>query len=433
MNIKEKILSEIEKNTKNILGIFAFEDEYLKIFNKMNTISKDFENFKIYPDEIFEDFKYEIYTEEYNPNIEINTEHLINKIPDNCNVIFSINGYFSKECVKIISKNLNVVDIASIVNTDYYKVEKQLLNFYRENEDQFSILNSLLARDGVYINIAPNTIINEPIYIINIITELNKNYFINSHKLIKVDTNSFANIIEINLVYSKFDTICSELFLLHLEENANIKYSKIHFGNKLPNNKISYIENCNYKIDKNANLDINTINLGTSFNKNDISVKLESNNSNINHSFFAITTEDKIIDLKTKIFHNAPNSQSNQLIKVIANDTSQIYFDGKIIIENGAENSTATQISKAILMSDDAKVQFQPQLEIYNEDVKATHGSAVGNLDDNLLFYLKSRVIDNDIEKKTLLMAFAIDIINQSMAFDYLKDYAISEIIENVG
>ena len=431
MNIKQKILSEINKNKEKILGVFAFKDEYLKIFNKMDSISKDLENFKIYPEGLFEDFDYEIYTDENKDCFSISamTDNNIS-IPDDANIIYCINGLFSKKNTRLISDDIEVINIDSIPSNEYYGIERQFIKFYDENENQLSILNSLLAKDGLCINIAPNANIAHPIYLINIVNDLQKNYFINSRKLIKAGENSFANIIEVNLTYSNYNTIYSELFLLCLEGNSNVNYSKMFLNNHNIDNssKISYIKNCGYSVNKNANLNINTITVASAYNKNNTFIKLEDANASLSHSFLGITTDNRIIDLKTTIYHKAPNTQSNQLIKAVANDNSKMYFDGKIIIENDSENVSTNQNSKAILISNEAEIKIQPQLEIHNDNIKASHGSAIGNLDNDLLFYLQSRGIDNDIAKKLLLIAFASDIISKSKVSEDFKNYAINEI-----
>ena len=433
MNIKDKILSDIKKNTKKLVDIFDRKGEYFKIFNLMNSTSKNTANFKDYSAGMFENFEYDIYSEKHNHDrFILDVNNITNNLPENCNVIFCVNGCFSKKYTKVISNNLNAISTADVLDKNHSKIDKKFEKNYEDAKNQLSILNNLVDDDGIFINISSDSIIEEPIYILNVITELDKSYFINTHKVIEVGRNSSANISEINLVYSNFDTICSELLSFKLEENANVKYSKMYLSNKSTNSKISYIESCGYEIGKNASLDMNTINLGTSFNKNDTFAILNGINSNINYSFFSNTNEDKVVDLKTTIYHNAPNTFSNQLIKVVANDTSKVYFDGKIIIENTADNSIATQNSKAMLIADNAKVQLQPQLEIYNDNVKAAHGSGIGNLDNDILFYLKSRGIDGDMAKKILLIAFATDVINQSEIFGYYKDLAVSEIIENV-
>lgn len=432
MNIKEKILTEINKNEQNIFGLFAFLDEYTRIFSKMDSIEQDNEYFKVYPKNFFEDFNYEIYKEDYNIAINNlkNIENILTGIPENANIIFSINGYYSEQHSKIISKNIDIINITNKSNNDYFEEKKQFVDlYYGENENQLSILNNLLSKNGIYINIAPNSIIAEPIYLLNVITELYDNYFINSKKIIKVEKNSKINVIEIGSIFSKFNTIYSELCSIDLKENANVNYSKLHSNTNNITNKTTYFENYNYKLDKNSNLNINTIALGRDYNKNDTLIKLEGDNATLNDSYFILTNNDKIVDLKTTIYHKAQNTTSNQLVKAVANGNSKIYFDGKIIIKDNTEQSSAMQNSKAILLSDNAKVQFQPQLEIYNDDIKAKHGSAIGNLDADLLFYLKTRGIDEDIAKKLLLVAFANDIINESYINDEFKNNIVNLII----
>jgi Fe-S cluster assembly protein SufD len=123
-----------------------------------------------------------------------------------------------------------------------------------------------------------------------------------------------------------------------------------------------------------------------------------------------------------------PNGQSNELYKGIAKDKSTGVFNGKIFVRQDAQKTNAYQSSKNILLSDDATINTKPQLEIYADDVKCSHGSSTGHIDENAIFYLRARGLSTDSAKSLLMTAFAIDVI-QTITIESYKNY-LERIIE---
>ena len=120
--------------------------------------------------------------------------------------------------------------------------------------------------------------------------------------------------------------------------------------------------------------------------------------------------------------HNKPNCQSNQLYKGILDEKSTGIFNGKIFVERDAQKTNAYQSSKNILLSDDATINTKPELEIYADDVKCTHGSSTGKLDEDAMFYLRARGLSEDSARRLLLYAFANDVLN-TIKIDSVKTY----------
>ena len=142
-----------------------------------------------------------------------------------------------------------------------------------------------------------------------------------------------------------------------------------------------------------------------------------------------ITKGNEFVDNHTAVRHNKPNCQSNQLYKGILDEKSTGIFNGKIFVERDAQKTNAYQSSKNILLSDDATINTKPELEIYADDVKCSHGSSTGKVDEDALFYLRTRGLSEDNARRLLLSAFANDVLN-TIRIESLRNY-LEELVNN--
>jgi len=432
-DFKSKILNDINSNKKNIIGDFTIKEEYLKSFSRMETINKKIADFKNSPNDFFENFDYNVYDKNYfSKNIDY--KKLNCKIPENSNIITMINGCFSNENTKIISKNITVSSFIEKIKNKYFATEKHFLDYSEDNENQLTLLNSVLAKDGIYLHIHPNSIIEEPIYIVNVITEQDKNFFFNHRKLIILDENSSAKIIETDLFLSNYKALSLNVCLTKQAKNSNLDYLHINSdinSNRKNHSKVSLIVRNEFKLDEDAKLNYNTVIFDSPFGQNRTQFLLEGENAEVNTAMFSYLRNDSVVDIATLTSHLVPNTYSNQLVKTVADDNSYFSFDGKILVSQNAQKIKAAQNSHAILLSDSAQVNCQPQLEIYADDVECSHGTAIGNLEEEMMFYLNSRGIGKEEANKLLFMAFACDIIDK-IPHKNMQDFIYSNLQEQI-
>jgi len=434
-DIKSKILNYLNSNKQNILKEFSLKEEYLKAFAKMETVSQKIIDYKNAPIGFFENFDYNVFSENsYGENfslVNVDYEKLNFKIPENANIITMLNGCFSHENSKIISKNITVNSFIEKNKSEYFEMEKYFLDYSEENENQLILLNNILSKDGIYLNIHKNSVVEEPIYIVNVITKQNKNFVFNYRKLIIVDENSSAKIIETDLFLSDCKSLILNVFLTKQAKNSNLDYSHINLNideNQTNHSKVSLIFHNEFKLEADAKLNYNTVNFDSYFVQNRTQFFLEGENSEVNTAMFNYLQNDETVDIVTKISHSAPHTVSNQLVKSIADDNSCFSFDGKILVAKDAQKIKSAQNSRAILLSDNAKVNCQPQLEIYTDDVECSHGSAIGNLEEDMIFYLNSRGIGKEEANKLLFTAFAGEVIER-ISDDNFKNFIYKQIV----
>jgi Fe-S cluster assembly protein SufD len=162
-----------------------------------------------------------------------------------------------------------------------------------------------------------------------------------------------------------------------------------------------------------SNVVSNAINLGGSLVRNNITMKLDGEGIEATLNGLSLGTGNQHIDNHTVIDHAKPNCVSHESYKAILDGTSRGVFNGKIFVRKDAQKTDAKQTNKTLLLSDHATIDTKPQLEIFADDVKCTHGATVGYLDDEQMFYLRSRGIGQETAKDILTFAFAVDVIRR--------------------
>ncbi len=339
----------------------------------------------------------------------------IYKLPEAYNLVVA-NGVFEKQLSDAVSEKGIIIKNLSELTAQ----EKQLLASQANSEsDALIALNTAFCQNGLFLQIEKNNTLSKPIHIIYI----NNNQTIavvNTRNFIYAQANAQAQIIEsfVNKGTQKiFSNFVSEKLI---EENAHLKC--VTFQNE---GKLSYSVNANQvKVHRYANYQNHTFTLSGELVRNNHQVVLADENCEAHINGLFVTNGTQLVDNHTLIDHQKPNCESNELYKGIANDKSIGVFNGKIFVRQDAQKTNAYQSSKNILMSDDATINTKPQLEIYADDVKCSHGTSTGKVDEEALFYLKARGIGDNSARKLLLQAFAQELID-NVAIESLSERII--------
>ncbi|WP_212113114.1 Fe-S cluster assembly protein SufD [Candidatus Shikimatogenerans silvanidophilus] len=254
-------------------------------------------------------------------------------------------------------------------------------------------------KDGIYIYIKKNIKYKIPIYIYNIYNE--KNIFHFPRILIIIDKNSSVSIIEKYKNFKKKSLIFN-VNDIYIKENSNLNYLKIQ--NEKKNNFI--IDNTFFFQKKKTKCYINTFSLNNFFTKNYLYILQEGEKSKsiLNGLFFGYNKQ--YIKNYTKINHNFPNCKSYELYKGIFKDKSKYYFNGEIFINKKSNKIDAFQKNNYILLSDKSKVKAIPKLNIYNDEVKCSHGCTLSNINESNLFYLQTRGLSKKKAKLIIIYSF---------------------------
>lgn len=326
------------------------------------------------------------------------------KLEEAINLVVVNGNYIESLSEKIIVKGLNVKSL-----NDLSSLQKALLSSQAKSDtDALIALNTAFSSNGLFLEVEKGNVIPMPIHVIYV-NSGNTETVVNTRNFIHIQANAEVTLVEsfFNIGASKvFSNFVSEKFV---EENA--KLNCFTFQNEGP---LSYSVNTNQvKVNKYSNYSNTTTTLSGELVRNNHNVVLAASNCEAHLNGLFITKGAQQVDNHTLIDHQMPNCESNELYKGIAKDKSTGTFNGKIFVRKDAQKTNAYQSSKNILMSDDATINTKPQLEIYADDVKCSHGTSTGKIDTEALFYLKARGIGEESARKLLLQAFAQELIDK--------------------
>ncbi len=331
-----------------------------------------------------------------------NEAHQLNSIPSslgagNIQLVF-INGWLHKDST--LSAKLPKGVIVGNLAIDGLLSHSDLLKKYLSSDgDSLAQLNSALWTDGALIYVPENVQLETPIEIIHI-SSGEKEILASPRHLIIAEKNSSVSIIENNISLDlNTKVIVNSHSDIFVGENSKVQFYRLQNDCK----NVALISSTNVIQENNSHFDTNTITLGSEWTRNNLSIALNGENCQSHLNGLFITNGTDLIDNHTAVHHNKPNCQSNQLYKGILDGKSTGTFNGKIFVERDAQKTNAYQSSKNILLSDDATINTKPQLEIYADDVKCSHGSTTGQLNEEALFYLRSRGLSVDSARNLLL------------------------------
>lgn len=339
------------------------------------------------------------------------------------------NGMYRKDLSSSgnLPKGLTISSLAEAWKKNTDKVEAHYSKAIDIKADAFAALNTALAQDGAFIYIEKNTVIETPVHIIHVSSATN-NSIINPRNLIVVETNAQATIIEsyhtVNASAKTFNNAVTEI---NVAPNAILNHYKLQ-----DENEYGYLVNTTQILQKERSVvTTNTYTLSGSLVRNNLNIALDGQHIETHLNGLYLTKGNQSVDNHTTVDHQQPNCDSNELYKGIIEDKSTATFNGKIFVRKNAQKTNAFQSNKNILLSDDGTINTKPQLEIYADDVKCSHGTSTGKLDDEKIFYLRSRGLSEASAKKLLMYAFASEVTN-TIKIDELKTYLENRIAEHL-
>lgn len=312
-------------------------------------------------------------------------------------------------------------DVAVILNGSFEKKLSKLSGEYvldhvkitsAESPDPFVQLNAAAAGDGISIKV--NSTVNRPLLILNI---NNGSQSIHSTLSISIENSASFTVIQRSINSSPTPVFQTLVENIRVSENARLDYCKIQ-------NTPNIIEVCNTSIQQANNSHVNTFTLtmdGTLV-RNNLSISIDGEHCESHFHGLSLLKGDTIGDHHTVVDHRKPNSFSNELYKGVMDDKSKGVFNGKIYVRPHAQKTNAFQSNRNILLTEQATINTKPQLEIWADDVKCSHGCTTGQLDDEALFYLQSRGISKIDARAMLLYAFAMQT-TELITLEPLKAY----------
>ncbi|MCK5822955.1 MAG: Fe-S cluster assembly protein SufD [Bacteroidales bacterium] len=287
-------------------------------------------------------------------------------------------------------------------------VEKYYSKLAKSDDDGVVALNTAFAQDGFFLYVPKNTIIDKPIQVINLLRS-EKDLMVTQRNLVVLDENSSAKLIICDHALSPCRFLTNAVTEVSVGENAIFDYYNIENQHNLT----TQLSSVYIRQKKNSNVLTNTLSLHGKLIRNNISVLLDDEGCESNLFGLFLADKDQHIDNYTFIDHAKPNCKSNELYKGILDDEATGGFNGKIVVRQDAQKTQALQSNKNILLTDNAEMNTKPQLEIYADDVKCSHGATIGQIDEEALFYLRARGINEKEARMMLMFAFAHEILKK--------------------
>jgi len=296
------------------------------------------------------------------------------------------------------------------------QIEKHYGKYVNGNSDGLVHLNTALASDGVFIYVPEGASLDKPVQIVNLV-DSDKDIFNQHRNLIIVERNAFINLIICDHTLSPQKFLTNAVTEVYVGENSHFDIIRV----QNEHNNAAKITHTFIHQEKNSVVSSNNITLHGGLVRNSTHHYLAGEGAECFSYGLYLTDKFQHVDNYVNVNHAVPNCISNQLFKGVLDEMSTGAFNGRIIVQKNAQRTSAYQKNNNILLTDDARMDTKPQLEILADDVRCSHGATVGQLDGNALFYLRSRGISQREARLMLMFGFAHEVI-QNIQVDALRE-----------
>ena len=427
MDLKEKLVS----------SFLAFENQ-MDVEDYVHDIRseaiKTFEN-EGFPSKKDEDWKYtslnKILKQDYSvfPEDENAIEYrdvkkyFIHNI-DSFKIVF-IDGKYSSHLSQTTHEGMDICLLSAALAKPKYRLVIE--NYFNKiaASDGITSLNTAFSSEGAYIHIPKNKLVEKPIQIIHFSTGNESALMLQPRNLVVVDENSHVQIIERHQSLTSNAVLTNSVTEIFANKRAIIDWYKIQNDHQ----NASLIDNTFIHQKQESHASVHTFTFGGNLTRNNLNFYQHGERVDSTLKGITIIGDKQHVDHNTLVHHVEPNCESHQDYKGIFNDKSTGVFNGKVIVEKEAQKTNAFQANNNILVSDQSTINTKPQLEIFADDVKCSHGCTIGQLDSDALFYMKTRGIPEKEAKALLMYAFANNVL-ESVKIATLKT-RINKLIAN--
>lgn len=328
---------------------------------------------------------------------------------ERCCRIVLINGHYSPQLSSPdLPEGLIIGSIASAIKQDRPSVKKHLASHAVYQDQAFVALNTAFLEDGAFIEIPRGITVTAPVYILFVSTA-DESIASHPRSLIIAGDESQASIIEEYMAVGEAAYFTNAVTEIVAGENSVIEHYKLQDENE----EAFHVSTVQVSQCRSSNFTSHSVSLGGSLVRNDINVALNGAGAECTLNGLYISANDQHVDNHTVIDHIQPHCTSRELYKGILDDRSSAVFNGSIVVRKDAQKTDARQSNKNLLLSEGATINSKPQLEINADDVKCTHGTSIGHLDEDSVYYLRSRGIGITEARTVLTYGFANDVLNR--------------------
>jgi len=325
-------------------------------------------------------------------------------------LILLVNGWFynNRPPLQVLPNGIIYGSLAEAALRYPDLVKSHYTKYADHSTEGLVALNTAFARDGTFIYIPKNGGNEKAFQIVNILLSA-EDLFVQHRNLVIVEEGAVARIVVCDHSLSAFQYLTNSVTEIYVGKNAELHYYKLQNEHNLSNQfSSSYIHQ-----ERDSRVVFNTVSLHGGIVRNNVFVKLNGQGASNETLGLFLADQNQHVDNYTFVDHAEPDCTSSQNFKGVLDDQATGAFTGRILVRQDAQKTEAYQVNNNILLTDEAQMSTRPQLEIYADDVKCSHGATVGQLDENALFYLRTRGIDSREARLLLMHAFGHEILKQ--------------------
>jgi Fe-S cluster assembly protein SufD len=347
-----------------------------------------------------------------------------------CQLVF-VNGQFSRELSATgqLPAGVSANSLAEELSANSSSVQTHLGRYLDIRRDAFCALNTAFAGDGGYVHVRRGVVLADPIYLLFISTSGNKPMMSHPRNLIVIENEAQATVVEDYVSIGETPAFGNTATELVAGDNAVVTHYMIEREHRHAFN----ISTLRIQQGRSANVSSHSVLLGGGLVRNNVHPVLAGEGGECLINGLFIGNGHQHLDNYMQVEHASPHCASRQFYNGILDEHAHGVFHGRIIVHKDAQKTDAKQTNRNLLLSDDSRIDTKPQLEIYADDVKCTHGATIGQIEENALFYLQSRGIDEISARKLLLLAFAnecLDRMSPSLARDHVEKLIHAHLLQ---
>jgi len=322
-----------------------------------------------------------------------------------------VNGFFSAKLsqIKPVNGGVRIENLSAALASDSALIEKHLGKYAPPAGNSFAALNQAFFTDGAFIFVPQGVEVAEPVQLIYLSSAKNSGEAISPRNLIIAGANSKLTVVESYLSTGDVAYLTNAVTEIFAGDNAAVEHVKLQDEAA----SAYHVATIAGEFGRASKVTVHSFALGAKLSRNNIRTKLAGEGLECILNGLYLTKDEQLADHHMIVEHAQPHCASHEYFNGILDDKSKGVFHGRILVRQIAQKTDAKQTNKNLLLSDDASADTKPQLEIYADDVKCTHGATIGQLNDESIFYLRSRGMSLDTAKQMLIHAFAGEIIER--------------------
>lgn len=327
-----------------------------------------------------------------------------------------VNGFYSPELSRVgnLPKGVTISTLSEAASKNAAIVEKHLGRYVTCKDNGFAAQNAAHATEGAFIHVAKNAIVGAPIHLLFLNVASKTPTVSYPRTLVVAEENAEVAIVEeyaghgalIPAAAGDGVYLCNPVTEIVTAKNSRVDHNKLQFEAR----SAYHVASMHVQLDEGSSFISHSTSIGSAITRNDLTCVMNGENAEATLNGLVIIAGEQHVDNHTLLHHEKPNCPSHELYKHVLDGKSTGVFKGQIFVQKDAQKTDSKQTSKTLLLSDTAQMNSQPALEIYADDVKCTHGSTIGPVDEGAIFYLRSRGVSLAASRHLMTYAFAADI-----------------------